>query len=50
VVYFLGGGYCEGNSLSEVIEDCHKRSETILGTSKYFPAELDLDEFGILST
>jgi hypothetical protein len=50
MIYFLGGGFCEGSSLSEVTEDCYKRSNSILGSSTLLPPTVDLDAFGVLSS
>lgn len=48
LIYFIGGGYCMGTSLSEVLESCYKRSKTDLGSSKYLPETFE--GHGILST
>jgi hypothetical protein len=37
LIYFIGGGYCMGNSISEVLESCYKRSKTDFGSSKNLP-------------
>lgn len=50
VIYFLGGGYCSGDTLSEILENCYQRSATELGSSKSYPLVLDLDKNGMLST
>jgi hypothetical protein len=34
LIYFMGGGFCEGTSLSEVLESCYQRSKTDYGSSK----------------
>lgn len=48
LIYFVGGGYCMGNSLSEVLESCYKRSKTDLGSSRSLPETYQGQ--GILST
>ena len=37
LIYFQGGGYCQGTSLSEVLDSCYQRSKTQLGSSKDLP-------------
>jgi hypothetical protein len=37
LVFFVGGGYCQGTSLSEVLEECYKRSKGDNGSSKNLP-------------
>ena len=49
LIYFLGGGICAGFSLNESIEDCYERSKTPLGSSKYYPDEIDGEDLGFLS-
>ena len=37
LIYFQGGGYCEGTTLSEVLDSCYQRSKSMLGSSKDLP-------------
>ena len=46
--YFMGGGSCEGNSYSDTLNSCYKRSKTIYGSSALWPDVLPGG--GILST
>lgn len=41
LLYFIGGGICSGLTIDSAIEDCYKRSKTILGSSDPWPEKLD---------
>ena len=49
IVFFEGGGFCAGKTLSTVIQSCYQRSKTHLGSSKNYPDTL-ADQGGILSS
>lgn len=34
LIYFVGGGYCEGTSMAQVLDSCYQRSKTDFGSSK----------------
>lgn len=48
LIYFQGGGFCQGSSLSEVLDSCYQRSKTALGSSKDLSDTIDAE--GYLST
>ena len=48
LLYFEGGGWCGGSTLSNTLESCFSRSKTALGSSKGYAKTLDLGQ-GILS-
>lgn len=48
LIYFQGGGYCEGTGLSQVLDSCYQRSKTTLGSSKDLPETIEGE--GYLST
>ena len=48
VVYFQGGGWCNGPTAQATINSCAARSQTALGSSKNYPTTTD-DKGGILS-
>ena len=50
LVYFEGGGMCSGLTLQATIEDCWKRAQTKLGSSKAYPEEISLEDFSVLSS
>jgi hypothetical protein len=37
----VGGGYCQGETEAQVIEQCYQRSLTSMGSSKLWPDELE---------
>ena len=49
VIFFIGGGHCQGENIAQVLESCYARSKTPLGSSKMLP-DLLLSEGGYLST
>jgi hypothetical protein len=36
LIFFVGGGYCEGTTLNEVLESCYRRSFGDNGSSKNY--------------
>lgn len=50
LIYFEGGGFCGGSSLSNTIEDCYQRSKTSLGSTRYFSPTRTFDKHGLLSS
>lgn len=49
LIFFVGGGYCSGTTLNEVLEQCYARSKEDTGSSKNLP-EMILSPGGYLST
>jgi len=49
LIFFNGGGYCQGKSMSEVLESCYTRSKTERGSSNPLPDTLE-NQTGYLST
>jgi hypothetical protein len=49
LVFFVGGGYCKGTTLNEVLEQCYRRSKGDNGSSKNLPDSL-ISPGGYLST
>jgi O-palmitoleoyl-L-serine hydrolase len=49
LVFFVGGGYCAGTTLNQVLEECYKRSKGDSGSSKDLPDSF-LSPGGYLST
>ena len=49
LIFFVGGGYCEGTTLNEVLESCYRRSFGDNGSSKDYKDEL-VSPGGYLST
>jgi len=48
LIFFNGGGYCRGKSMTEVLESCYNRSKTERGSSKLLPDTLE-NQTGYLS-
>jgi hypothetical protein len=40
LIFFNNGGWCAGNSLSEVLDSCYSRSKTTQGSSTLLPDTL----------
>lgn len=38
LIFLEGGGFCQGESQAEVIEQCYQRSKTLLGSSNLWPS------------
>jgi len=49
LIYFEGGAWCGGSDLAGTLESCYQRSLTDLGSSKNYPATLNLAAGGVLS-
>ena len=47
-INFWGGGWCSGRSNDSFISDCYERSQTSLGSSKYWFNETEIEN-GFLS-
>lgn len=50
LIFFEGGGFCSGPDLATTLEDCYKRSNGGLGSTKNAKPTLNADDNGILST
>lgn len=37
LLFLEGGGFCQGETQAEVIEQCYQRSKTLLGSSNFWP-------------
>jgi len=37
LIFFVGGGFCEGGNLEQVLESCYQRSQGDSGSSKDWP-------------
>lgn len=48
LVFFIGGGMCEGTTLDQTLNSCYIRSQSMLGSSNLWPETLAGD--GYLST
>ena len=48
ILYFEGGGWCGATNLEATLESCYQRSKGALGSSKSYPATMDLG-VGLLS-
>ena len=37
MIFFVGGGYCSGESVDQVLQSCYERTSSELGSSNYLP-------------
>ena len=49
LIYFVGGGFCEGNTLADTLEACYKRSFTWLGSTANTTETRNFEGHGLLS-
>ena len=49
LIYFHGGGFCEGVTLAETLEACYKRSFTSLGSTANISDTRSFEGKGVLS-